>query len=36
MKTALPASHAYSSRAQLQGITYHKERGEIQSVKVGV
>jgi hypothetical protein len=28
-------SHAYSARAQLQAITYHRTRGEVQRVKVG-
>jgi hypothetical protein len=35
-RDAFAASHAYTARAQLQGITYHKERGEIQRVKVGL
>ena len=35
-RDAFAASHAYTARAQLQGITYHRERGEIQRVKVGL
>jgi hypothetical protein len=35
-KDAYAVSHAYSARAQLQGITFHKQRGEIQRVKVGL
>jgi len=31
---ALEASHAYSARAQLQAITYHKGKGEVGRVKV--
>lgn len=34
-RDAFAASHAYVARAQLQGIVYHRERGEIQRVKVG-
>lgn len=33
-RDAYAVSHAYSARAQLQAITYHKTRGEIQRVKV--
>lgn len=33
-RDAYAVSHAYSARAQLQGITYHRERGEIQRVAV--
>jgi len=33
-KDAYAVSHAYSARAQLQGITYHRERGEVSRVKV--
>ena len=33
-RDAYSVSHAYASRAQLQGITYHRERGEISRVKV--
>lgn len=35
-RDAYAVSHAYAARAQMQGITYHKERGEIQRVKVGL
>lgn len=35
-KDAYATSHAYSARAQMQAITYHRERGEIQRVKVGL
>jgi hypothetical protein len=35
-RDAYAVSHAYTARAQMQGITYHKERGEIQRVKVGL
>lgn len=34
-RDAYAVSHAYSARSQLQGITYHRERGEVQRVKVG-
>lgn len=33
-RDAYAVSHAYCARAQLQGITFHKTRGEIQRVKV--
>ena len=33
-RDAYAYSHAYSARAQLQAITYHSERGEIQRVSV--
>lgn len=33
-KDAYARSHAYSARAQLQGITIHRERGEVSRVKV--
>lgn len=33
-RDAYAFSHAYSARAQMQGITYHRERGEIQRVAV--
>jgi len=33
-KDAYAASHAYSARAQMQGITYHREFGEVARVKV--
>lgn len=32
-KDAYAASHAYSSRAELQGITYHRDRGEVSRVR---
>jgi hypothetical protein len=35
-RDAYAASHAYTARAQMQAITYHRERGEIQRVKVGL
>jgi hypothetical protein len=35
-KDAYAAAHAFSARAQMQGITYHRERGEIQRVKVNL
>jgi len=34
-KDAYAASHAYSARAQLQAVTYHREHGEVGRVKVG-
>lgn len=34
-RDAYAVSHAYSARAQMQAITYHRERGEIQRFKVG-
>ena len=33
-RDAYAVSHAYASRAQLQAITYHRDRGEIMRVKV--
>lgn len=33
-RDAYAASHAYSARAQMQAITYHKDRGEVSRVKV--
>jgi hypothetical protein len=33
-RDAYAVSHAYTARAQLQAITYHRERGEISRVKV--
>jgi len=33
-KDAYAVSHAYSARAELQAICYHRERGEIQRVRV--
>ncbi len=35
-RDAYAASHAYVARAQLQGITLHRDRGEVQRVKVGL
>jgi hypothetical protein len=35
-KDAYAVSNAYTARAQLQGITLHKDRGEISRVKVGL
>jgi hypothetical protein len=35
-KDAYAASHAYSAFAQMQAVTYHKERGEISRVKVAL
>lgn len=35
-RDAYAFSHAYSARAQMQAITYHRERGEIMRVKVGL
>lgn len=35
-RDAYATSHAYVARAQLQAITLHRTRGEIQRVKVGV
>jgi hypothetical protein len=35
-RDAYAVSHAYSARAQLQAITYHRSKGEVQRVKVGV
>jgi hypothetical protein len=34
-RDAYAVSHAYCARAQLQAITYHRERGEVMRVKVG-
>ncbi|MDE2342114.1 MAG: metallophosphoesterase [Betaproteobacteria bacterium] len=34
-RDAYAVSHAYASRAQLQAITLHRARGEVQRVKVG-
>ena len=33
-KDAYAAAHAFTARAQLQGITFHKDQGEVQRVKV--
>lgn len=35
-KDAYAHSHAYSARAQLQSVTYHRDKGEVGRVKVGV
>lgn len=35
-RDAYAISQAYSARAQLQGITLHRDRGEVQRVKVGL
>jgi DNA-binding CsgD family transcriptional regulator len=35
-RDAYAVSHAYTARAQLQAITLHKDRGEVQRVKVGM
>lgn len=35
-RDAYAASHAFVARAQLQGITLHRERGEVQRVKIGL
>lgn len=35
-RDAYAVSHAYTARAQLQGITYHRLKGEVQRVKVGL
>ena len=35
-RDAYAVSHAYTARAQLQAITYHRTKGEVQRVKVGV
>lgn len=34
-KDAYAHTHAYSARAQLQAITYHRDKGEVGRVKVG-
>ena len=34
-RDAYAVSHAFTARAQLQAITYHRTRGEVQRVKVG-
>lgn len=34
-RDAYAVAHAYSGRAQLQAVTYHRDRGEVQRVKVG-
>jgi hypothetical protein len=35
-RDAYAVSHAYTARAQLQAITYHRTRGEVQRVKIGL
>lgn len=35
-RDAYATAHAYVARSQLQGITFHRERGEVQRVKVGL
>ena len=35
-KDAYATAHAYSARAEMQAITYHKERGEVSRVKVAL
>jgi hypothetical protein len=35
-KDAYAVSHAYSARAQLQAITYHRDLGEIERAKIGM
>lgn len=35
-RDAYAASHSYSSRSELQGITYHKDSGEVSRVKVSL
>lgn len=35
-KDAYATAHAYSARAEMQAITYHRERGEISRVKVAL
>lgn len=35
-RDAYAISNAYTARAQLQAITLHKDRGEVQRVKVGM
>lgn len=34
-RDAYAVSHAYSARAQLQAVTYHRQDGEVERVKVG-
>jgi hypothetical protein len=33
-RDAYAVSHAYTARAQLQAITYHRDKGEVSRVKV--
>jgi len=35
-KDAYAASHAYSARAQLQAITFHRNMGEVERAKIGI
>jgi hypothetical protein len=35
-RDAYAASHAYTARSQMQAVTYHRDRGEIQRVSVGL
>jgi hypothetical protein len=35
-RDAYAVAHSYTGRAQLQAVTYHRELGEIQRVKVGI
>jgi hypothetical protein len=35
-RDAYAVSHSYTARAQLQAVTYHRDRGEVQRVKVGM
>ncbi len=35
-RDAYAISHAYTARAQLQAITLHRDRGEVQRVKIGM
>lgn len=35
-RDAYAVAHAYTARAQLQAVTYHRDRGEVQRVKVGI
>lgn len=34
-RDAYSVANAYVSRAELQGITYHREKGEVHRVRVG-
>ena len=35
-RDAYAASHSYSSRSEMQAITYHKDSGEVSRVKVAL
>jgi hypothetical protein len=35
-RDAYAVAHSYTARAQLQAVTYHRDKGEIQRVKVGM